>query len=101
MSIAKSIGGSIDVTKIDKAHITADEKGRKWLRLRLINTPESNYESDYMIVQDIPKELRDEGQKGAILGNGKAWGPGEGAMARRNGEAASQTKPIGEDDLPF
>jgi len=101
MSIAKAIGGSIDVTKIDKEHITTDEKGRKWLRIRLVNTPESKYQSDYMIVQDLPKELREQGHQGAILGNGRAWGPGEGAMAVREGEAVSQTKPIGEDDLPF
>jgi len=101
MSIAKSIGCSIDVTKIDKSYIVTDDKGRKWLRLRLVNTPDSQYQSDYMVVQDLPKEDREAGKQGAILGNGKAWGPGEGAMAKREGEAVSQTKPVGEDDLPF
>lgn len=101
MSIAKSIGCSIDVKKIDKSYLTSDDKGRTWLRLRLVNTPDSQYESDYMVVQDLPKEEREDGKKGAILGNGKAWGPGEGAMAKREGQAVSQTKPIGEDDLPF
>ena len=41
------------------------------LDMVLIETPQSKYDQDYMIVQDSSKEDRDAGKKGAILGNGK------------------------------
>lgn len=69
------ISASIDVTKIDKSKLRT--KGDKaFLELVLIETPNSKYDQDYMIVQGLSKEDRATGKKGAILGNAKIFGRG-------------------------
>ena len=60
----------IDVTKIDKARLFVGKKGT-YLDATLLPTPDNQYGDDYMIVQDVGKEAREAGEKGAILGNAR------------------------------
>ena len=95
--IPSAISISINLDKIDKSHIIKGEKGR-YMNVRLVNTPTSPYGHDYFVAQDFPKELREQGLRGPILGNGKAWGIGEGSQAQKEPRPES----IGsKDDLPF
>jgi len=61
---------SIDVTKIEKQRLFTGKKGT-YLDAVLIETPNSEY-GDYMIVQSVSKEEREQGVKGNILGNAKS-----------------------------
>lgn len=85
----------INVDKIDKNRIFQGEKGR-WYEFNLIETPANQYGNDYMIVEQIPKEEREAGGQGAILGNGKTIRP--------KAEPPQTVPPKIEDqqnDLPF
>ena len=63
------ITARINVDMIDKKRLYKGKKGT-YLDVVLIDTPDSKY-GDFMIVQSIPKEERQEGKKGTIIGNGK------------------------------
>ena len=67
------ISVSINVTKIDKAHLYEGKQG-KYLNLVLWETPDDKYGNDYRVVQGVSKEARAAGTKGAILGNAKIVG---------------------------
>jgi len=58
----------VNLDKIDLEHTVKGKLGR-WCDMVLIETPESQW-NDFMLVQDIGKELRDKGERGPILGNG-------------------------------
>ena len=102
------ISASIDVTKIDKERLFVGKKG-KYLDVTLIETPNSQYDDDYMVVQSVTKEEREGGMQGAILGNGKIFGgerrePPAPAEAQFAPEPQPQSKPTPasvEDDVPF
>lgn len=66
----------IDVTKIDKSALFSGKNGAKYLDLFLREDPngEDQYGNNFMVVQDLPRERRDKGERGAILGNGKFIG---------------------------
>lgn len=61
---------SIDVTKIDKTALHDGKKG-KYLDLRFIENRDgaSQYGDTHFIVQGLPKERREAGEKGPIIGN--------------------------------
>ena len=77
----------IDVTKIDKAALYKGNKGT-YLDAVMWPTPDSQYGDDYRIVQDLGKEARDAGKKGAIIGNAKN-------MASSNGGGQRTVSPVG------
>ena len=83
---------SIAVNKVDKSKFFVKKNGDKMLDLVLIETPNSKYENDYMVVQDSTKEEREAGKKGAILGNGKLF---ETKGNRGNGKPSAAK---GDDD---
>ena len=85
----KVIKLNLNVSKITKEKLVKGEKGL-YLNCALLETPDSKYGDDYMIVEEISKEEREAGQKGEILGNGKVFDGGGG-------------KPSDEElnDLPF
>jgi hypothetical protein len=99
---------SIDVSKIDKDKLYKGKKGT-YLNVALIDTPDNQYGNDFMVVQDIPKEDREAGQKGAILGNGKNWDAGQRPKDRHAEETQQEqewgTSPQKQEedtaDLPF
>jgi len=65
------ISCKINVSKIDKNYLFRGEKG-VYLDVILIPTPNGRY-GDYMCVQGVPKEVKDRGIRGAILGNGREF----------------------------
>jgi len=89
------ITAKINVNKIEKHRLYRGEKGI-YLNCILIETPDSEY-SDFMIVQEVPKEERKAGNKGVILGNAKILakrvGPGDGE--------ASELSEEEQENLPF
>lgn len=68
----KVIKCSINVSKITKKRLIRGEKGL-YLNVTLLETPDNQYGNDYMIVEDVSKEEREDGKKGEILGNGKIF----------------------------
>ena len=63
----------IDVTKIDKARLFQGKNGAKYLDCTLIERRDGRdqYGNDFMVTQDVTKEERLAGSRGAILGNAK------------------------------
>lgn len=95
---------SINVGKIDKSQLYEGKNG-KYLNIVLWETEDDKYDNDYRCTQDISKEARNAGQKGAILGNGKNFGN----TAKKPQELPTQRKvergvdlDSGEpDEIPF
>ncbi len=101
----------IDVTKILKEHLFIGKNGAKYLDITLWENREGvdTYGNSHMAVQSIPRELRDAGQKGPILGNAKEFvtgGQQQAAPARKQ-EPKNYSVPSNrqaddfEDDIPF
>ena len=89
----------IDVTKIDKALLFKGEKGIYLDCTTFLDLDqEDQYGNHGFMSQDIPKERREAGEKGDILGNGKIF--------YRDGQGGGQSKqggyqPPPDDDVPF
>lgn len=62
----------INVSKINKEKLFKGDKGA-YLDCTLLASSDNQYGNDYMIVQDVSKEERLAGVKGAIIGNGKIF----------------------------
>lgn len=91
----------IDVTKIDKAALF---KGKKGIYLDAVLWPNKNgtgeYSDTHYIVQEISKERREAGEKGAIIGN--ATVPENEAVKPASAKPAAATAHADEgDDIPF
>jgi len=83
------ITASIAVNKVDKTKFFIKKNGDKMLDIVLIETPNSKYDNDYMVVQGTSKADRDAGKKGAILGNAKIIerkGGGNGGSGGQQGQ---------------
>jgi len=61
----------IDVTKIDKERLYKGEKGLYLDAVAYIDDTPDQYGQSGMITQSVTKEEREQGIKGAILGNTK------------------------------
>jgi len=100
----------IDVTKIDKAALYKGAKGT-YLDVTLLDNRDGTdqYGNDGMIVQDIGKERREAGEKGAILGNWKHVVIGDQAHSQSSeskrtasgGVATTKDGWDDHDDIPF
>ena len=80
------ISVSINVSKIDKAHLYEGKNG-KILNLVLWETPDSEYGYAYRVNQGVSKEARLAGVKGPILGNAKVFGQAAAAAKLDSEEA--------------
>ena len=88
----------IDVTKIDKARLFKGAKGT-YLDATLLENKDGvdQYGNSFMVVQDVSKEERLAGIKGAILGNGKVLD-----TANKEPKANTAPKPSTDNsDVPF
>lgn len=83
----------IDVTKIDKARLFKGERGTYLDCTLLYNATTDTYGNNGMITQDVSKEDREAGIKGAILGNAKEF--------KQGSSNATTTQAKKEDPLPF
>lgn len=92
----------IDVTKIDKNRLFKGEKGTYLDATAFIDLEGfDQYGYSGMITQDVTKEEKDAGTKGAILGNSKVFWKGEGGQQQQAPAQQSQSFDNFEDDLPF
>jgi len=101
----KVINLRIDVTKINKEWLFKGEKGT-YLDLALFyNEEKDSYDNNGMIVQSVPKSIRDKDKtvKGAILGNCKEFAAGAGNKEASPGTELPMQGATTEvaDDLPF
>ena len=101
------IAAKIAVNKIDKTKLFKG-KTDTYLDVILIDTPDSRYGDDFMVVQSVTKEEREQGIRGAILGNAKFVGrkpDANGTIAaprKPAATAASPAKPFDDsEDVPF
>jgi len=87
---------NINVTKIDKTGLY-DGKNGKYLALTLFENKngKDQYGNDGFVAQDLGKDRRQAGEKGAILGNFKHVG----GFVPNNG--GGQAQDDGMDDIPF
>ena len=78
------IRAKIDVLKIDKSALYRGKKGT-YLDIAIMPNKdgEDQYGNSHYITQDIGKERRDRGERGAILGNGELVTFGQGGGGRR------------------
>lgn len=91
--------GKIDVTKIDKTYLFKGKSGT-YLDIALIanKAGRDQYGNDGMIVQSVSKQARQEGKKGAILGNYSDLDQ----RPQPQQKTVSANDPLGpEDDIPF
>lgn len=95
---------SIDVTKLEKVRFkrVTRRSGADAVYADIVLIPrQDDRGNDYMVVQGVTKEERDQGIKGPILGNGKIMG-GKKQEARIPKPAqGAETPPTQEDDVPF
>jgi len=94
----------IDVTKIDKARLFQGKNGAKYLDCTLLGKDEPDqYGNDFMVVQDVTKEERLAGTRGAILGNAKYMEQrqGDAPKARRATPPAASSQDDDSDSVPF
>lgn len=89
---------NINVTKIDKSAIHAGKNG-KYINLVCFDNRggPDQYGNDGFVVQDLPRERRDAGERGPIIGNFKR-------LAKSGGKPRDErreSEPGGEDDIPF
>jgi hypothetical protein len=91
----------IDTKKIEKGRLYVGAKGT-YLDCTLLQNRDGKdqYGNDFMIVQDVSKDDREAGIKGAIIGNGKIM---ESRSTERQKPPATVPKesPIEDDDVPF
>jgi len=104
---------SIDVKSIDKARLQAHQNGKTYLNMTVFVDPDDpdQYGQHGKITQDVSKEEREAGTKGAILGNAKVFWTGgsqQGGQGRNNPNgtqpsttAIDQTRADFDDDIPF
>ena len=95
------ISFGLDLTKITKAKIKVDEKGRKWLYLQAsISLEPDQYGNQASIWENQSKEER-ENSKRNYLGNGKITFFDTGLTATVTQAEAPAGNDLTDDDLPF
>lgn len=82
----------IDVSKIDKSRLYEGKKGVYLDAIVMHNQGESKYGDDGFIIQSLPKEARDNGERGAIIGN---W-----RYIKSTGDSGQESPKSGEA-IPF
>ena len=93
--MATNISIKLDVSKIDKSKLFKGEKGTYLDATIIMKDEPDRYGNIGMIVQNVSKEEREKGVKGAILGNVRY-------LTKKQDSAPQQTqqyKPV--DDLGF
>ena len=96
----------IDVSKIDKSKLFHGKKGVYLDATMFLSDTPGQYGDNGMITQDVSKEDREAGVKGAILGNATIYNPGgkqSPAPARTATTQAEIDKKWEEEDseIPF
>lgn len=109
MNIPKTISISIDINKIDNNYVTKGKNGAVYVDLKLVNSPDNQYGSDYFVSQSLPKSVREqvkasggEWPQTPIVGNGNAWQIMEGKLnSNKQGNEPSVQEEAEVNDMPF
>ena len=91
--MATNISIKLDVTKISKEKLYKGDKGTYLDATILMKDEPDQYGNIGMIVQNVSKEDREAGVKGAILGNVK--------YINKQVQPVTLMPPIDNDSLPF
>jgi len=99
----KVIKVRIDVTKLNKEYFFKGEKGTYADVTILFNEKKDQYDCNGMVVQDVPKPVRDANPdiKGNILGNCRVFGKEINKEAIPKDTGYTPTSKNDDDDLPF
>lgn len=99
----KTIALKIDVTKIEKARLFEGKKGTYLDAVFLYDSESDEYGNNGVIIQSVSKEEREQGVKGAILGNAKVLFSEENKPAKEPAKSADIPSDFDDvnDDLPF
>lgn len=95
---------SIDVTKLEKTRFkrVTKQNGQNAVYADIVLIPrQDDRGNDYMVVQGVTKEERDQGNRGPILGNGKIMGGKKQETKIPKPAQGTETPPTEEDDVPF
>jgi hypothetical protein len=90
--------------EVTASQLFEGKNGALYLDAALFPTPQSQYGDDWHITQDLPKALRDAGQRGPILGNAKNKDFGGGNNSAPKPETETRTTmfaPAALEDVPF
>lgn len=92
----------IDVTKINKEYLFKGNKGT-YLDVLLHDNRDGRdeYGNDGMVTQSIPKDLREQGQKGPIIGSWRDLDTRPKAQQSAPKPPLCRTTDDSGDDLPF
>jgi hypothetical protein len=97
----------IDVAKIDKSALFRGEKGTYLDVTVLMKDEPDQYGNDGMVTQDIGKDRRDAGERGAILGNARWVKRDDAPKASRPGGISAKPQlptsgnPFDNEEIPF
>lgn len=93
---------SINVTKVDKAHLIEGKAG-KYLELILNENKNGvdQYGNDGFVTQGVSKAAREAGQRGPIVGNYRTVGSKQKQAAPANQQPIPFDKLDNHDDVPF
>lgn len=104
----KIINLKINVSKIDATKLFKGQQGLYLDATLLYNDAQDQYGNNGMIVQQVSKEARLAGEKGAILGNAKVFAtnsaPSESdipSFLKSEPVAEAAPNPVVVDSLPF
>ena len=101
MSRKIGVNLSIDVKSIDKARLVAHQNGKTYLNMTAFIDPDSpgQFGDHGMIKQDVSKEEKAGGVKGAILGNAKVFWQ-DNAQQQEAGGANAYQQLSGQPQAP-
>lgn len=94
------ITAKIDVKKIDKARLFQGKTGL-YLDVVLVPIPQSKFDDDYMVVQQVSKDERHAGVKGNILGNARIMDAARSPKPPTPAEPARSAPSTSDEDIPF
>ena len=97
---------SIDVKAIEKARLVSHTNGKCYLNMTVFIDPDNadQYGQHGMVTQDVSKDEKAQGVKGAILGNAKVFWQDQGQQApQQQQQSYQQPQPPLDDgsDIPF
>lgn len=94
---------SINVSNIDKSKMIQGKKGN-YLNMTVFVDPDNadQYGNHGMITQSLPKEEREAGQKGNILGNAKVfWSGSSDNRTQNTAQASAPATSVDDSEIPF
>lgn len=86
--------------EVTSSQLFEGKNGALYLDCALFETPQDAYGNSHRITQDLPRALRDAGQRGAILGNAKIQGSG-GPKPAPTPTPTAQNGDSSDEDVPY